>query len=87
MLAAGIVAMLHENNRLPSVATGAMYFGPGRRHKLNYKQKEFTFLPAPYTTCTMQANPALQALFNQYPQTDYTYSISVCFDVCLQSYM
>ena len=87
MLAAGIVAMIHENDRFPSVASGAMYFSTERRHRLNHRRKEFTFLPAPYTTCTTHANPAMQALFDQSPQTNYTYSIILCFDVCLQTYM
>ena len=82
-----MVAMIHDNDQLPSIQTEAMYLGTGRRHKLSERQKDFTFLSAPYTTCTTKISAPMQALFDQYPQTDYTYSVAVCFDICLQTYM
>jgi hypothetical protein len=79
--------MLHENDRLPTIVSKAMHFGTAQRHKLNHRRTEFTFLPAPYTKCTMRVNPAMQALFDQYPHTDYAYSTDRCYDVCLQAFM
>jgi hypothetical protein len=82
-----MVAMIHDNIELPVIDVGGIYLAPGRRHKLGYKKTAAYFLSSPYTDCTDEIPPAMQAMFNQYQGADYAYSQSVCYALCTQAYM
>ena len=79
--------MLHENDRMPSLSNAAMLLGTQQHHRWNYRNRAFSFLPAPFTTCTNKINLAMQTLYDQYQAIEYGYSLTVCFDICLQTYM
>ena len=82
-----MVAMLHDNDRMPSLSNGAMLLSTQQHHRWNYRNRDFEFLPSPFSTCTSKINLAMQTLFDQYQAIEYGYSINVCFDICLQTYM
>lgn len=86
-VSAGFVAMLHDSDEPPSVEIGGIELAPGRKHKLAYRKRTSQFLPAPYTNCTTQINPAMQAVFDQYGGTGYSYSQRVCQMTCSQTFV
>ena len=79
--------MVHENKQLPLVDRVGMQLLGGRKHKLGYSKKTYTFLPAPYTTCSAKTTPGMQALFDQFSGANYAYEQETCFKVAIQSYM
>ncbi|UJR20291.1 hypothetical protein I4U23_023422 [Adineta vaga] len=82
----GMVALVHDNAQLPLIELAAMQLAPGKHHKLGYAKKINTFLPAPYTTCNDKLNLGMQAMFNEYHDTDYGYSLYLCYAACIQAY-
>ncbi|CAF1305218.1 unnamed protein product [Adineta steineri] len=82
----GIVAMVHENTQLPLIDRASTQLRPGQRHKLGYIKMTNVLLPAPYTTCNNKVSIGLQAMFNQFPQAEYTYAQELCFIVAIQTY-
>jgi hypothetical protein len=82
-----MVAMIHDNIELPQIDVAGIYLAPGRRHKLGYQKTASYFLSSPYTDCTDEIPPAMQATFNQYQGADYKYSQSICYTLCTQAYM
>lgn len=79
--------MIHDNNQLPVIERLGMQLMPGRKYNLGYRKKKRSFLPSPYTTCTDQVTPAMQAMFDEFSNANYNYSIEICFKVALQTYM
>ena len=82
-----MVAMVHDNNELPLIEVAGIELVPGRKHKLTYRKRSNYVLPAPYTDCTNQVSPGMQAMFNNYAGADYAYSQGVCYILCTQAYM
>ncbi|UJR27016.1 hypothetical protein I4U23_008321 [Adineta vaga] len=82
----GMVVLVHDNIQIPNIEMSAMQLAPGQHHKLNYKKKTSSFLPAPYTTCNDKVNIQMQAMYEGYHNTDYGYSQLPCFLACLQIY-
>ena len=82
-----MIAMIHENDRIPNLVNSAMFLSPGLHHRWNYRQKAFSFLSAPFTTCTNKIPEAMRILFDQYQTIDYRYSTNICFDICIQTLM
>jgi hypothetical protein len=82
-----MVAMIHDNTQLPEIDIAGIYLAPGRRHKLGYKKQTTYFLSSPYTDCTEEIPPVMQAMFNRYEGVDYAYSQSVCYLLCTQEYL
>ncbi|CAF1603244.1 unnamed protein product [Adineta ricciae] len=82
----GAVILVHDNQQLPFIEMVGMLLAPSRHHKLGYQKKTSYFLPAPYTTCSDQLTLGMQAMFNEYHDTDYGYLELACFAACIQSY-
>lgn len=82
-----MVAVLHDNDRIPSFSSSAMFLGAQQHHRWNYRNRAFSFLPEPFSTCTSKSNLAMQTLFDRYQAIEYGYSIGVCFDICLQTFL
>jgi hypothetical protein len=82
-----MVAMIHDNTELPLIDVAGIRLTPGRRHKLGYTKKTTYFLPSPYSDCTNDIPPVMQAMFNRYQGADYAYSQGVCYTLCEQAYM
>lgn len=81
-----MVALVHDNVQLPLIEMTAMQLAPGRHHKLGYSKKTSTFLAAPYTNCNDQANLGMRVIFDEYHDTDYSYSQIYCYFAAIQSY-
>jgi hypothetical protein len=86
-VSAGMVAMIHDNTQLPQIDVAGIMLAPGRKHNLGYKKTTTYFLSSPYTQCTSEIPPAMQAMFNLYAGADYEYSQTVCNTLCTQAYM
>ncbi|UJR23144.1 hypothetical protein I4U23_026163 [Adineta vaga] len=82
-----LVAMLHDNNQLPLVESVGMQFIPGRKHKMGYSKTRSTFLPSPYTACSSQSTPGMEAMFAQFSEAKYDYGEDLCFYVAIQTYI
>ncbi len=82
-----MMAMLHDNVQMPLIDLTGIQLAPGRKHKLGYHKKTSYFLSEPYTSCTKTVTPGMQALFDQFPGSEYAYEEETCFEVCLQSFM
>ncbi|UJR11553.1 hypothetical protein I4U23_015733 [Adineta vaga] len=85
--AVGMMVTIHDNNQLPIVASSGMQLSAGKHHKISYTKRTNLFLPSPYTTCTNDISPAMQSLFNRYPNIDYAYSQTLCYSSCIQTYI
>lgn len=83
----GMVALIHDNTELPLIDVAGIELGTGQKHKLSYKKRNNIFLPSPYTDCTMDIPPAMDAMFKNYRGADYVYSQGVCYTICIQSYV
>ncbi|CAF3341058.1 unnamed protein product [Rotaria socialis] len=86
-VSAGMVTMIHDNTQLPLINVAGILLTPGRKHKLGYKKKQYTFLPSPYTYCTTNIPRPMRAMFDQYEGADYAYSQGVCYTLCTQAYI
>ena len=82
-----MVALVHDNAKIPDIELSSIFLGPGKCHKLGYKKKKSVFLPPPYTTCTEKISRGLQIMLDEYSGTDYAYSRYHCINVCIQEYM
>lgn len=78
--------MVHDNTQLPLIDKTGIQLSPGRKHKLGYNKKTNTFLPLPYTKCSSQVSPEMEAMFKEFSNATYTYSENICFRAALQSY-
>jgi hypothetical protein len=85
-IAIGMVVLVHDNVQVPLIELAAMQLAPGRHHRLGYAKKTSWFLPAPYTTCNYKVNLGMRAMFDQYHDTDYGYSLYECYSACMQAY-
>ncbi|CAM4896408.1 unnamed protein product [Rotaria socialis] len=83
----GIVALVHDNSKVPNVDLEAVFLSPERHHKLGFQKKKNVFLAPPYTTCTEQISPGLQVVYDGYNGTDYAYSLFYCTNACVQEYI
>ncbi len=82
-----MLAMVHDNTQLPRIETAGLPLGPGQHYKWSYTKQTIFFLPSPYTTCSTKVTPGMQAMFDQFQDTDYTYSQIICYGVCTQAYV
>ncbi|CAF0767303.1 unnamed protein product [Adineta ricciae] len=82
----GIVALVHDNTKLPAIDIIGSKLAPGRKYRLNYRKRTNTLLPTPYTTCTDETTERLQIIFDQYVGVKYDYVQELCFRVTLQTY-
>ncbi|CAF2728394.1 unnamed protein product [Rotaria sp. Silwood2] len=60
----GAVALVHDNTQLPLIEAAGIELAAGQRHKIGYRKKTTYFLSSPYTTCTDNASPTMQAMFD-----------------------
>ncbi len=79
--------MIHDNTQLPQIDVAGINLAPGRRHKLGYQKQTTYFLQSPYTDCTDEIPPVMQAMFDGYEGVEYAYSQSICYIICTQTYM
>ncbi len=59
---------------------------PNRKHILQYTKSQISYLGAPYTPCTTEIRPDMNALFQKYG-ADYQYSQEVCYTLCEQAFI
>lgn len=78
--------MIHDNQQFPLVEIAGMGMEPGRRHRLTFKRETMEFLGRPYTNCTDNITPAMQALYDRYNISDYRYSQILCLATCIQAF-
>lgn len=83
----GFVVMIHDNAELPRIDVAGIHLSYAINHKLAFTKKVKTFAPPPYSDCTTDISPTMQATFNQYGDANYSYSQEVCNILCTQSYM
>ena len=81
------MVMVHDNDELPLIEVEGIQLAGGRRHKLSYKKRTNQLLPAPYSDCTDKVSLPMQALFNRYGDADYSYSQTICYSICTQTFM
>ena len=83
----GFKVVVHDNRELPIVATKAISVGGGRIYRLGYSRKIYHSLGPPYTSCTDDTPPMLQAVYSKTSHIDYAYGEYMCSLVCYQVYM
>ncbi|CAF0858103.1 unnamed protein product [Adineta ricciae] len=83
----GIVIMVHDNDQLPLIDIEGIQLASGGRHKLSYKKRTNQLLPAPYSECTDKISLPMQALFDRYGDADYSYSQTICYSICTQTFI
>lgn len=81
------MALVHDNSQFPVIASSGMQLSPGRSHRLGYTKRTNTFLPSPYTSCSNEIGPAMQALYNRYENLDLSYSQAMCYSLCTQKFV
>ena len=81
-----MVGLIHDNTQVPLMDSSGFNLVPGQKHKFNYKKKTNIFAPSPYTLCSGKTAPWMQAMFDNYPNADYTYSQILCFRLDVQVY-
>lgn len=79
--------MLHDNSELPLIDVAGIQFGGGKHHKVSYKRRTYELLEPPYSTCTENIPPEMNAMFELYQGTSYRYSQVLCYQLCTQRYM
>ncbi|UJR17418.1 hypothetical protein I4U23_004313 [Adineta vaga] len=82
----GLVVLVHDNKQISEIELNTMQLGPERHHRLRYAKKTSLFLSSPYTPCNDKLNLGMQAMFNEYHDTDYGYTQLPCFTACIQAY-
>ena len=82
-----MMAMVHDNNQFPFMAPAGFQLAPGRNHKMSYKKRTNIFLPSPYTSCVTEVGLAMQALFDRYQSIDYAYTQTLCYTICMQTFV
>jgi hypothetical protein len=80
------VILIHDNSQVPLIEAAGIELAPGKRHKLGYKKKASYFLASPYTKCTNKISFSMQAMFDNYNDANYSYSETVCYQLCSQIY-
>ncbi|CAF3751624.1 unnamed protein product [Rotaria sp. Silwood1] len=84
---AGMVSLVHDNTQLPLIDSFGVLLTPGKSHKLGYKKKTTFLLSSPYTSCTNNIPLPMEIMFNTYYYgADYSYSETVCYELCGQTY-
>jgi hypothetical protein len=78
--------MLHDNREIPRMRSGGIYLGAGRKHRISYIKTKYNLLDPPYSSCTDETPPMLQAFYDHISKADYGYGLMPCFDVCGQVY-
>lgn len=83
----GMVALVHDNTEIPAIESSGLFLSPGQINKLGYKKKTATFLPSPYTDCTNEISSVMAATLTNYNGADYSYSETLCYEICQQTYV
>ncbi len=81
-----MVSLVHDNREIPRIEAAGIELAPGRKHKLTYKMKKTFLLPLPYTACTDNVGPSMQAMLIHYNGADYGYGETICYQICAQIY-
>lgn len=82
----GVVILIHDNSQLPLIEAAGIEIASGFRHKLAYRKKTSYFLSSPYTKCTNRISFSMQAMFDNCNHADYSYSETLCYQLCGQVY-
>ena len=82
-----MMVLVHDNSQFPVMASSGMQLSPGRSHRLGYTKRTNTFLPSPYTSCSNEIGPAMQALYDRYEDLDLSYSQAMCYSLCAQKFV
>lgn len=84
----GLSGILHNPDEPPLIRYAGQRFSPGFEHSLVYQKSISTYLGSPYTSCTEQVREDMRSLYNLFDKnTDYTYSETVCLELCQQVYI
>ncbi|CAF1075561.1 unnamed protein product [Adineta steineri] len=83
----GIISLVHDNTQAPLIETAGIQLATEKTHKLGYKKKTTFFLSAPYTSCTKQISPSMQAMLDSFDGADYEYSTTICLQLCRQTFV
>ncbi|CAF1034985.1 unnamed protein product [Adineta steineri] len=83
----GMMIMVHDNTELPLIEVAGIELAGGRKHKIGYKKRISQLLPPPYSDCTNNISPAMQAMYDRFTNADYTYSQAICTTICIQTYV
>ncbi|CAF1377481.1 unnamed protein product [Didymodactylos carnosus] len=83
----GLTAIIHNNNEIPLIDSKAFYFAPGYTHNLVWTKSVSTYLEPPYTSCTNIIGDDMKALYDAYNGVEYSYSQTVCYELCKQTYI
>ena len=78
--------MVHDSTELPQIEVAGMKLAPGFHHKLAYSKKSLVTLASPYSDCTSEVSPVMEAVFDEHNGAEYGYSQDCCFTLCEQSY-
>jgi hypothetical protein len=79
-----MIAMVHDNRELPLIDYSGMALDVGFKHRLTYTKKTVGYLGAPYSKCNDRIPLMMQAMFDNYRETDYGYSEEICYQLCTQ---
>ncbi|CAF1063442.1 unnamed protein product [Adineta ricciae] len=83
----GMMAMIHDNDQFPIIAPAGFQLAPGKNYKMSYKKRTNIFLPSPYTSCETKVSLAMQVLFERYQSINYAYSQTLCYTICMQTFV
>ena len=84
----GITGILHNPDEQLLIRYSGKRFSPDFKHSLVYEKSTSTYLGTPYTSCTNNMRDDMTSLDHLFDHnTDYTYSETVCLELCHQTYM
>ena len=75
---------IHDNREMPIMDTRGVLIGGGRIHRLSYSKKMHHSLGPPYSSCTDDTSPMLQAAFDKISDIDYAHGEYIWSIVCHQ---